>query len=83
MTKVFGGTLGGMHRAIVAAPTKIEVIRILWANGIHMSLHEFNAFWCVTGNPKEITEAMHKPGVVYVRSLREFNAPWEVLVSNK
>lgn len=72
---VWGGRLHirrgvGQKRAIVAADTKVEALRILEATGHRISASEFNTYWCETGNNWELAAGREK-GAWYWEDARE------------
>lgn len=57
MLKVWGGSLDGMRRTIVCAPTKKRAVELLRSNGPILSMHYFNDYWSETGNCEELAVA--------------------------
>src|ERR1700731_4853498 len=56
--RVYGGYVGGQWRAIMACRSHAEVIR---------ASRGAKGYGCETGNAEEISQAMSKPGVLFVR----------------
>jgi len=63
--KVWGGLIfvnGKQVRTIVATKYKKDAISLF----DYMSIHEFNNYWCETGNDIELKVALSKPNTVFV-----------------